>query len=516
MKKKYLLIAIPIALAGIFTFLYIGTSRNDAAESFLTYEVKNGIVEDIISTTGVTVDKATYKVDIFTPPLLSAIYGQELYLNSNNREIESWTVTKVFLEAGTNVQKGEKLITIKNIDGRTKTLTSPFKGRLTEMNSVVGTIANDGFASIGAGQLIVKANVSVSQVTKINLNMPIAVLINETNTQTSGLITWISPKVSGSVGDKGESAYQILIKITPGSVPDSVREGMSVTYEVKGNDGSRIRYEDGELVNEFVYSLNLDDSYVLTSKNGESANSGTKINIENYRVKELKVKPGDIVNENDSIVDLINLDKKVLNFKSPLEGVVREVFTIDNSFISGSLMELGTGGIFANVQVSEFDISKVEVGQEVELFIGNKNESVKGRVEGIGQVASVKSGSVTQYDVIVKPEDSDANFLVDMSVTARIILAKKESQVVIPIQALYQENGKEFVKVVALDGTARDVEVKTGVRGTQYIEILNGLKIGDQVAIGKNSDSLEIPTTNDPFAERRSERFNEQTDSTKE
>lgn len=516
MKKKYFLIAIPVTLAAIFTFLYIGTSRNDSTESFLTYEVQKGLVEDIISTTGVTVDKATYKVDIFNPPLLSAIYGQEQFLNSNDREVESWTVTKVFLEAGTNVQKGEKLITIKNIDGRTKTLISPFKGRLTEMNSVVGTIATDNFASIGAGQLIVKAEVSVSQVTKINLNMPIAVLINETNTQTSGLITWISPNASGSVGDKGEPAYQILIKITPGSVPDSVREGMSVTYEVKGNDGSRIRYEDGELVNEFIYALNMDGSYVLNSKNGASVTSGTKINIENYRVKELKVKPGDKINENDSLVELINLDKKVLNFKSPLEGVVREVFTTDNSFISGSLIKLGTGGIFANVQVSEFDISKVEVGQEVELFIGNRTESVKGRVEAIGQVASLKSGSVTQYDVIVKPEDSDLNLLVDMSVTARIILAKKEAQIAIPIQALYQENSKEFVKVIALDGTATDVEVKTGVRGTQYIEIISGLKIGDKVAIGKNSESLEIPTTNDPFAERRSERLNEQTDSTKE
>ena len=37
---------------------------------------------------------------------------------------------------------------------------------------------------------------------------------------------------------------------------------------------------------------------------------------------------------------------------------------------------------------------------------------------------------------------------------------------------------------MVVDGTARFVEVKTGIAGERYLEVLSGLKDGDQVITG--------------------------------
>lgn len=512
-KNKLYLAAIPFGLFLVFIILFTNLTKKDSVENFLTFEVKPGLVEDVVSTTGATVDEASYVLDTVNPPLLVSLFGTDQNLNSNDRFIEGWTVKKVFLEAGSLVNKNDSLISVENIDGTKRTIKSPFKGRVIEMNSVKGFLAEDGFSTIGAGDFIVKAAVSVNEVKNIKLNMPIALLINDTNTQTSGIITSISPSASGSIGDKGESAYEILIKVTPGAIPDLARAGMSVTYDVIGTDGARIRYTTGELINEYTYSMNVDGTYNLVSKFGTDVSAKSKVNVENYLVEELMVGPGSIVKINDSILKLRNLDGSIKTIKSPMQGIVRELFTVDRAYISGKILKLGTGGIFANVQVSEFDITKLKVDQEVDLFIGNQVDSIKGKVISIGQTSSIKGSSVTQYDVIIEPAVSAQDLLVDMSVSARIILTQKNASKIIPIQALIEENNQYFVNLLNPEGLSSRVEIKIGVRGTQYIEVISGVDLGDKVIIGKGSDSLEIPTSNDPFADQRSERVEEQTNS---
>jgi hypothetical protein len=259
--------------------------------------------------------------------------------------------------------------------------------------------------------------------------------------------------------------------------------------------------------------MNVDGTYNLVSKFGTDVSARSKVNVENYLVEELMVGPGSIVKINDSILKLRNLDGSIKTIKSPMQGIVRELFTVDRAYISGKILKLGTGGIFANVQVSEFDITKLKVDQEVDLFIGNQVDSIKGKVISIGQTSSIKGSSVTQYDVIIEPVVSAQDLLVDMSVTARIILTQKNASKIIPIQSLIEENNQYFVNVLNSEGLSSRVEIKIGVRGTQYIEVISGVDLGDKVIIGKGSDTLEIPTSNDPFADQRSERVEEQTNS---
>ena len=53
-----------------------------------------------------------------------------------------------------------------------------------------------------------------------------------------------------------------------------------------------------------------------------------------------------------------------------------------------------------------------------------------------------------------------------------------------------------------------DKEVKIGVTGSQLVEILSGISVGDEIVLGKESADSKLPTSEDPFAEQRDSRNN--------
>ena len=73
-----------------------------------------------------------------------------------------------------------------------------------------------------------------------------------------------------------------------------------------------------------------------------------------------------------------------------------------------------------------------------------------------------------------------------MYATAELTLATREGALAIPASAVVRVLERQLVYVVR-DGTARAVEVKTGIRQGAYVEIAEGLAEGDEyVAMGQN------------------------------
>jgi HlyD family secretion protein len=228
---------------------------------------------------------------------------------------------------------------------------------------------------------------------------------------------------------------------------------------------------------------------------------------------------------------------KKTTYPSPFDGVVtnlpvREgetvVIGIQNAQGSTLMTIADMSVITAEVKVDETDIVNVRRGQPAEVTIDAIPKKVfHGNVSEIGDNAIVRSSGVStsqqttaseeakDFKVVVTLTDAPTDLRPGLSTTAKITTATRSNALSIPIQALTlrtkdqieaQNNAPGSVhaappaaKEVASKNKKDDevqgvfvirnkkamfVPVTTGITGTSDIEVLDGLKDGDEVITG--------------------------------
>jgi HlyD family secretion protein len=223
-------------------------------------------------------------------------------------------------------------------------------------------------------------------------------------------------------------------------------------------------------------------------------------------------------------------------YDAPFDGMitnlpVREgetvVIGIQNS-PGSTLMSLADMSVItAEVRVDETDIVNVKLGQPAEVTIDAiPKKSFKGVVTEIGNNAIVRSTGVAtsqqttasqeakDFKVVVTLQDPPDNLRPGLSTTAKVTTATRGNVLTIPIQALtvrqkadleQKSNDKGSVQAAApakdaskskddkqeIQGVfvirnhkAEFVLIDTGITGTTDIEVLNGLKDGDEIVTG--------------------------------
>jgi HlyD family secretion protein len=218
---------------------------------------------------------------------------------------------------------------------------------------------------------------------------------------------------------------------------------------------------------------------------------------------------------------------------SPIDGIVtnlpvREGETVvpgvQNSSASLIMTIADMSIITAEVKVDETDIVNVTMDQEADITIDAiPGKTFRGRVIEIGNTAilrstglaasqsAVSSQEAKDFKVVVALNDPPVEIRPGLSCTAKIITATRDKALSIPIQALtVRQRGdlepkkegtvqastkadpekakrdKEELQgvFVIAAGQAKFVEVKTGITGATDIEVLSGLKEGDEIITG--------------------------------
>ncbi len=221
---------------------------------------------------------------------------------------------------------------------------------------------------------------------------------------------------------------------------------------------------------------------------------------------------------------------------APLDGVVTNLpVRVGESVVPGIQNSEGSvimtiadmSVITAEVKVDETDIVSVHLGQTADITIDAiPNKTFKGHVTEIGDTAILRStGLAASQSAISSQEAKDFKVVIAMdnppdeirpglSCTAKVTTATRSSAVTIPIQALtIRQRGdleppkpsststaqaatkpdpaaekarKEEIQGVFVvnAGKAEFRKVETGITGATDIEVLNGLKPGDQIVTG--------------------------------
>ncbi|HOJ85857.1 MAG: efflux RND transporter periplasmic adaptor subunit [Elusimicrobiales bacterium] len=233
-------------------------------------------------------------------------------------------------------------------------------------------------------------------------------------------------------------------------------------------------------------------------------------------ISEMFFKEGDEVKEGDKLLVVqpgsSAADKFVpIEIKSPINGVVMPCSSDDGySNRTSEIKKVGeriTGQadynptcvmkianmerMIAKVEVNEVDILKIKKGMKVDITIDAVNQKVKGKISTISLASSLNSKT---YPVEIEI-DQKINALPNMTARITASIEKKSGIIKIPISALFNEYGANFVYVYnPKTKKAKKTPVLTGIRNDTDVEILSGVKEGDELYTDK---PLNIESEND-------------------
>lgn len=174
--------------------------------------------------------------------------------------------------------------------------------------------------------------------------------------------------------------------------------------------------------------------------------------------------------------------------KAPFDGIVTQVPTgiLPGSFIGvpsqSSFAVVNPDTIYFSADIDELDIPKVKVGQDVQVQLdAYPDESFKGKVDKIEYASSLGSTGGTVYKIkITMPKNDGLKFRLGMNGSAEIVLAKREDVLMVPVSAVVETGGKNYVWIND-KGRARRKEVQIGSSSVNDTEITSGLDVGEKV-----------------------------------
>ncbi len=372
----------------------------------------------------------------------------------------------------------------------------------------------------------------------------------------------ISPDVSGEIialyvkeGDKVTKG-QLLVKIRPDVYESYLDRATAALNNSKANlANSEARYIQAEQA--FQRNSKLHKDKVISDADFEQIKSNymvAKADVEAARFN-IKSAEASVKEAKDNLV-------KTTIF-SPVDGTISKLNVELGERVVGTTQMTGTemmrianlSNMEVNVDVNENDINRLSVGDtasiEVDAFLDTKFKGIITEVANSASVVGTSADQVTNFTVkirilsesyahLMKDKSMPSPFRPGLSATVDIQTNKKAKILTIPIQAVTVRddtssvNGKKKYtakkadeaevkkektdeKVVAEEfeyvfiveaGKAKMILVKTGIQDDQYIEILEGLKEGQEIVTApylaiskllKNDIAVQIVKEEDLF-----------------
>jgi RND family efflux transporter MFP subunit len=246
-------------------------------------------------------------------------------------------------------------------------------------------------------------------------------------------------------------------------------------------------YSQKEIVNSLIFqNLSLETNYNLLKSTLDSAQKKLDLLLSSPKEEDVEIYQSK-VKEAEANLELLEEKLEKTKLKSPIFGKVVKIFKEEGERVEAMakdivLQILPKKNFEIEVDIYEEDITKVKVGDPVEItFPAIEGKTFSGKVIFIDPAEKIKDG-VVYYGVKIKPENLPENVLPGMSCDLKIITQKKENILRVLQDAIEKREGKYFVKVLE-KGKIKEKEIKVGLWGEDYVEILGGLEEGEKVVL---------------------------------
>lgn len=180
-----------------------------------------------------------------------------------------------------------------------------------------------------------------------------------------------------------------------------------------------------------------------------------------------------------------------LEIRSPIAGTVAWIWANPGMKVQAGQ---SIGSIFdnsrmnLNIMIDELDVVNVREGQEATITVeALPGKSWKARVLRVDMMGHTEGG-FAQYGCFLEVEGT-GELKPGMTANVSIFVDEKKDVLLIPIEAVYEEDGEARVDVLT-DNGPQSVPVKIGLCNDRWAEVLAGLEEGQVVITGSSLERL--------------------------
>lgn len=246
------------------------------------------------------------------------------------------------------------------------------------------------------------------------------------------------------------------------------------TYEQQNNKDILAWQNEVDLYQEKIAAYKEYRSEMKSQKSsseGGSMDKGSRSQLEANTQMER-------INGQDTLDDISDVENGIL---SDFDGVVTEM-----EAVAGSVPQEGTKlvtvesteKVKVEINVSKYDLEKIQVGQTADIDIAGKK--YEGKVTKIDRMATTNASGAAVVGAEIEIENPDKDIYLGVEARVEIHTASAAGVVAIPLEVINTDMEGDFV-FVAENGVAVKKRIATGISSDTFSEITEGLAEGETI-----------------------------------
>lgn len=193
-----------------------------------------------------------------------------------------------------------------------------------------------------------------------------------------------------------------------------------------------------------------------------------------------------VVQQAAAAVEAARVQLGKTSLRAPFAGVVTRVDAKTGATVTPGVSlvtVMGDGTYEIEALVPEADIADVKAGEDVTVTLDAYGTGVPftATVALVDPAQSVMNGS-SGYKVTLRFRDADERIKPGMTANAAIIAGTRTGALVIPRDAVISRDGQAYVLVTDGEDDVEQRKVTLGLRGSDKVEVTDGLKEGERIA----------------------------------
>ena len=318
-----------------------------------------------------------------------------------------------------------------------------------------------------------------------------------------------------SCGQEGQDAdTQIAVPVSVEDVhPRSIQEFISATgtvrafkeaaltsqingyYELQANPRTGKPYKTGDKVKRDELMIKLDSPETVNSVKIESQKLNLDISQREYEKQQTLYEKGgvtlrELVDSERAFRDaqysynnaLLELQK--MEIRAPFDGIITELpyYTphVQTGLEKPMVTIMDYGRLYLDLDLSGNSFGRVRESQSARITnYSFPDDTLTGTVT---QVAPAIQPATRSFRVGMMIDNPNLLLRPGMFVKSEIIIAAQDSTIVIPKHIIQSNNRGKIVYVVE-KGAASERLIQTGIENPDFVEVTEGLKVGDRLVI---------------------------------
>ncbi|MGE4284412.1 MAG: efflux RND transporter periplasmic adaptor subunit [Clostridia bacterium] len=391
-------------------------------------------------------------------------------------------------------------------------ITSPIDGVVNELEVEEGSKLEEG-ASIArivdSSKYKVEVHLYEGEYKRIKEGQKVVLRFPYFDEEYEGTITHINPNRipynKGDGSDKNENFAQgfVYLVMIEADNMGLVQRDMEVRVGIRSEEDNVSIYYVANTgkVSEFLKEerlMNTSVEAVVTKvhvQNMATVNEGDPIITMSGSDIETKLQSSiELIRRLESQLEDLNTNLQFLEVKAPMDGIVAEINEQPGTEVwpgqwIGRLYTVSNMMLYT--QVDDIDIIHIKQEAPVRVTVDAlANKELKGEVQYIEPRGQDSGQGISKFPVIIKVEGTP-ELRPGMKATAHIDVGSAKDVLLVPVEAIFDEEGKSMVEIMREDGvTTEVVPVQVGLMNDKMGEIISGLKEGDKVVVGTSAELM--------------------------